>query len=85
MAAVEQKIRYRHEALAGDLLVIDSTVLEMKEKSIRFRHVMRHAETGTEVADTELVGVHFDRVARKSLPFPEAIYQAGLSASSSGG
>ncbi|MBW1758360.1 MAG: hypothetical protein JRJ80_19635 [Deltaproteobacteria bacterium] len=48
-------------------------------------HVMRHAETGTEVADTELVGVHFDRVARKSLPFPEAIYQAGQSASSSGG
>ena len=29
MAAVEQKIRYRHEALAGDVLVIDSTVLEM--------------------------------------------------------
>ncbi len=84
IAAVEQKIHYRHEALAGDLLVINSTVLEMKEKAIRFRHVMRHAETLKELADTELVGVHFDRITRKSIPFPEAIYEAGRVASRTG-
>jgi hypothetical protein len=42
--------------MKGERSVIDSTVREMKEKSIRFRHVTRHADTGTPLADTELRG-----------------------------
>lgn len=78
MAAVEQIIRYKEEALAGDLLVIKSRVLKMKAKSIRFIHVMFNAETHREVASCELVGVHIDRKERKSCPFPEKIYERGV-------
>ncbi|MEJ2656160.1 MAG: thioesterase family protein [Desulfobacterales bacterium] len=77
MAAVEQIIKYKEEALAGDLLVIKSRVLEMKEKSIRFIHVMFNSETQREIASCELVGVHIDRNKRKSCPFPENIYKKG--------
>src|SRR5262249_24610039 len=41
MAAVEQTIQYKRELLAGDLVTIRSSVLELKEKSIRFLHEMR--------------------------------------------
>lgn len=77
MAAVKQILRYKEEALSGDLLVIKSKVLEMKAKSIRFIHVMFNSETHREIASCELVGVHIDRKIRKSCPFPEKIYKNG--------
>jgi acyl-CoA thioester hydrolase len=78
MAAVEQHIKYKSEVLAGDLLVIKSHVLEMKEKVIRFEHVMYNSETNIEVATCELTGVHIDREIRKSCPFPAEIFQKGV-------
>lgn len=78
MAAVEQHIKYKSEVLAGDLLVIKSHVLEMREKVIRFEHVMYNTETNTEVATCELTGVHIDREIRKSCPFPAEIFQKGV-------
>lgn len=77
MAAVEQIIKYKEEALVGDLLVIKSRMLEMKAKSIRFIHLMFNSETHREIASCELVGVHIDRQSRKSCPFPEKIYEKG--------
>ena len=70
MAAVEQHIHYNREVLAGDLITIRSSVLEVKEKTIRFKHEMTNDETGELVASTILVGVHFDLTARQSRPFP---------------
>ncbi len=78
MAAVEQHIKYKVEVLAGDLLVIESRVLEMREKVIRFEHVMYNAETNIEVASCKLTGVHLDREIRKSCPFPAEIFQKGV-------
>lgn len=75
MAAVEQTIRYRAELLAGDLIVVQSSVIEISKSSIRFRHVMTNCATGEEAASTELVGVHFDLRDRNSYPFPEPIRQ----------
>lgn len=73
MAALEQKTNYKAEVMAGDLLVVRSQVLEIKSKTLRFLHVMYNAETGAEVARTELVAAHLDRKARRACPFPEAI------------
>lgn len=73
MAAVLQTTNYKAEAMAGDLLVIRSEMLEVKEKTIRFMHHMYNAEKETLVATTELIGAHLDREARKSCPFPEEI------------
>ena len=64
-------------ALPGDLLVVKSRLLEIKEKSIRFLHQMLNAEDDTEIASCELFCVHFDGEARKSCPFPEEIYEKG--------
>ena len=70
MAAVQQNITYRRELLAGDIVEIKSSLLEIRERSIRFRHEMRNAETG------EVAAVHMDRGARKSAPFAETIRRA---------
>ena len=73
MAALEQTTKYRAELVAGDLLVIQSRVLEVKDKTLRFLHVMSNAETDKEVATSELLAVHLDRNKRESCPFPETI------------
>jgi acyl-CoA thioester hydrolase len=73
MAAVQQNITYKRELLAGDIVEIKSSLLEIRERSIRFRHEMRNAETGEVAAVCEITGVHMDRKARKSAPFAETI------------
>jgi acyl-CoA thioester hydrolase len=54
---------------AGDIVEIRSVLLEIRDKSIRFRHEMRNAETGEIAASCEITGVHMDRQARKSAAF----------------
>ena len=70
MAAVEQTTKYKAEAMAGDLIVIKSMIMEIKDKSIKFIHVMYNPETGAELATSELVAVHLDRELRKACSFP---------------
>ena len=77
MAAVEQTIHYRRELLAGDIITIHSALLEMKDKSIRFTHEMRKADTDEIAATTVLTGVHLDTVARRACAFPQAIREKG--------
>ncbi len=73
MAALEQITKYKSEVVSGDLLVIQSKILEVKEKTLRFLHIMVNSETKTEVATSELLGVHLDRRKRKSCIFPDDI------------
>ena len=73
MAAVEQHITYERELHAGDVVTIHSSVLEVKEKSIRFRHEMRNDAAAEVAARTTLKGVYIDTVARKSCAFPPAV------------
>ncbi len=73
MAALEQTTKYKSEAIAGDLLVIKSKILEVKAKTLRFLHIMYNAETDEEVATSELLAVHLDRVKRKSCVFADDI------------
>jgi acyl-CoA thioester hydrolase len=76
MAAVQQNISYKQELLAGDIVEIRSFLLEMRDKSIRFVHEMRNAETGEVAATCELTGVHVDRKIRKAVAFADAIREA---------
>ena len=73
MAGVQQNISYKRELFAGDIVEIRSRLLELREKSIRFLHEMRNAETGEIVATCELTAVHLDRQAHKSMPFEDAV------------
>lgn len=77
MAAIEQVLKYRRELLPGDLVVVRTRLLEMSNKTIRFHHAMENVETGEEAASAEMLGVHIDRDARKSCPFPETVRAAG--------
>src|SRR5690242_12715222 len=79
MAAVEQHIEYKRELRAGDLITIRSAVLEVKDKSVRFRHEMWNDETGELAATTELVGVHLDLTARRAKSLPVDIRERASS------
>ncbi|QPP10899.1 acyl-CoA thioesterase [Streptomyces bathyalis] len=72
MVAVDQRISYRRELLAGDVIVVRSAVLEVREKVLRFCHRMENAVSGEVAAVTVLTGVHFDTELRRSCPFPDA-------------
>src|SRR6185312_13040963 len=76
MAAVQQNITYKRELLAGDIVAVTSRLVSIGDKSIRFVHEMRNAETGEIAATCECVGVHMDRQARRSTAFAPAIREA---------
>jgi len=73
MAAVEQTINYSAELMPGDLVVVQSTVIAITARTLRFRHVMMNCVSNEEAASTELVAVHMDLVDRSSHPFPDSI------------
>jgi acyl-CoA thioester hydrolase len=75
MVAVQQETTYKRELIAGDLITIQSGILEVREKVIRFYHEMLNAETRDLVAKTTLTGVHLDSETRKSCPFPAEILE----------
>ena len=78
MAAVQQNITYKRELLAGDIIQVRSRLLELRDKSIRFRHDMTNAETGEMAAFCEITAVHMDRSLRKSAPFAETVRETAL-------
>ncbi len=73
MAAVQQTIQYRKELVAGDLIRVESHLLEMRDKVIRFTHTMLNVEDETPAALCELTGVHMDTAIRKSTAFPSSV------------
>jgi acyl-CoA thioester hydrolase len=73
MAAVEQTIKYQRELVAGDVVTIHSTLIELKDRSVRFTHTMRKADTNEIAATTTLTGVHLDTVARRACAFPDIV------------
>ena len=77
LAAVHQETHYKRELMAGDLILIRSAILEMREKVIRFHHEMVNTETQEIAATTTLTGVHLDVETRKTCPFPPEILERG--------
>jgi acyl-CoA thioester hydrolase len=77
VAAVHQETDYKRELFAGDLIVVRSAILEMREKVVRFRHEMRIAESDEIAATTTLTAVHLNTEAHKSCPFPAEILDRG--------
>jgi acyl-CoA thioester hydrolase len=86
MAAVEQRIEYKRELHAGDVVTIRSTVLEVKDKAIRMRHEMTNDVTGDLAAVTEIVGVHIETANRRACALPADVRErANLVAKGDGG
>lgn len=59
--------------MVGDLLVIKSKILDIKEKIVVFKHIMYNMEEIQEACDCEITAVRFDRKTRKSCPIPDTI------------
>jgi acyl-CoA thioester hydrolase len=70
MAALEQRIEYKRELHAGDLITIRSSVQEVREKVILFQHEMTNEGTGEVAARTFLTGICMDTKTRKARPLP---------------
>ncbi len=77
MAAVQMNITFSRELLAGDLVAVRSSVIEIGRRKLRFRHRLINCQTGEEAAMAEMIGVHMDRSARKSCEFPAEVVDAG--------
>jgi acyl-CoA thioester hydrolase len=76
MVAVEQHVSYRRELRAGDVIVVHSEVLEVRDKVIRFRHAMSNAVTAEVSATTAFTGMHMDTRTRRSCPLPAKFREA---------
>src|SRR5215469_1257483 len=76
LAAVEQHIEYKRELRAGDLVTVRSSLLEVREKSVRFRHEMTSDLSGELVATMVVVGVCIDLKTRKARTLPGGLRDA---------
>ena len=77
MAAIEQNIKYKKELTAGENVYIESLLIEVKEKVLIINHTMFDTE-GNVAAECRLVGVHLDAVRRKSIKFPDHIFEKAM-------
>jgi acyl-CoA thioester hydrolase len=73
MVAVEQRLEYKRELHAGDVVTIRSAVMEVKNKSIRMIHEMRNDDTGEVAAISVIVAVHLDATARRAQFLPRDV------------
>jgi len=76
MAAVDQRISYRKELHAGDVITIRSAVLQLKERSLRFVHELSLDETHEHVATTIVTAVHLDGATRRACPLPSSVIES---------
>jgi acyl-CoA thioester hydrolase len=76
MAGVEAHIEYKRELFPGDVVTVTSTLIEVKDKVLRFAHEMKRDDTGEVAARTVLVAVHLDTVTRKARPLPDDVRAA---------
>ena len=78
MAAVEQRIAYQREVLAGDALAVDTTVVEVRDKVLKFVHRMYVPDAGETAAVLLQTTVHLDTERRRATAFPsDVVARAG--------
>ena len=64
--------------MPATLSAFRSTLLEVRDKSIRMCHEMINDETGELVAITVIVGVHLDTTIRKARSLPPDVRERAL-------
>ncbi len=72
-AAVEQNLTYKRELRPGETVSVYSSVLEVRERVIRFKHEMRENESDEIAAISVFTVVHLDATTRRATPFALAI------------
>ncbi|WOH37384.1 thioesterase family protein [Thalassotalea fonticola] len=70
------KLQFQRELVAGDLIVVDSVLARIGNKSCTFIERILHADTMEIHATYETVEVFFDPLTRQSTEMPAPIRQA---------
>jgi len=73
MATLEQRIEYKRELRAGDIITIQSRVLEIRDKTIRLFHEMWNDGTREVAARTDILGTYIDTTLRKACSLPSDV------------
>lgn len=71
-ATVSCDVRYMSEFRAGGVLHIESGILDVGDKTVRFAHKVIDSATGEVATTLDQVCVHFDMATRRALPFSPA-------------
>lgn len=71
--AVESHVTWRREMVVRDPYVVTTQVLAWDDKRIHQFQRMYHAQEGFLAATCEWMNLHFDPVARRVAPWPDAI------------
>jgi acyl-CoA thioester hydrolase len=74
MATLEQRIEYKRELRAGDLITVQTRVLEIRDKTIRLSHEMWNDVTREVAARTDILGVYIDTTLRKACSLPSDVH-----------
>lgn len=72
-AVVRAESDFHHELRAGDVVALQSTTIELGEKSATFRHHLMNVVTGKVAMSTVFKGVLLDLEKRKAISIPEDI------------
>lgn len=70
LAAVQQNITYKHELKAGDIVSVQSGILDVQDKIIRIFHEMRNEETREVSAFATITGLYMDINIRRAIHIP---------------
>ena len=70
LAAVQQNITYKHELKAGDIVSVQSGILDVQDKIIRIFHEMRNDETREVSAFATITGLYMDINIRRAIHIP---------------
>jgi acyl-CoA thioester hydrolase len=76
VVAVEQRLAYKRELLAGDTVVVRSRILDVRDKSLQFVHEMTNAQSHELAATSHFTAVHIDRSARRACAFEPDVLAA---------
>lgn len=79
MVVIEQTIKYIKEVFEDDLIYIESELIDIGNKAFTINHDMYNGLTRELVSNMRLVGVLFDKKARKAMAFPTDIKEKLLS------
>jgi acyl-CoA thioester hydrolase len=75
-AVVRAETDFHRELLAGDVVVLESTVVKLSEKSATFRHRLMNAATGAAAMSTEFKCVLLDLDSRQATTIPDDVRAA---------
>jgi len=75
VVSMEQHIKYFKQLVAGDLIRIETDLVEVRQKSIHYRSTMINIETEETAAEMDVIAVHIDTATREGVNFEYEVRQ----------